>query len=255
MKKIIITMMLFITCTMLFAITGQEIMDKVVTMGNANSTRSLVELTLIDKNGEEKIRQIETLGAKTPEGTMNNIIIFHSPAAVKNTRFLTVENTDRDNDQWIFLPALDKVRRIASSDSGKSFMGTDFTFSDMSGTDKDKNTYSLLKEEVLNGNDCYVVESIPKNPGDSTYSKSIQWVEKNAFIPVRIELYDKAGELLKVNSVESFQQVQGIWTIINNTMTNVQTGHATRIEVKKLVFNVEVDFRIFSANFLKTGRI
>ncbi len=192
---------------------------------------------------------------ETEDDLSRLVIVFHRPASVEGTRFLVAENEDRDDDQWIYLPSLDRVRRIAGSEGGESFMGTDFTYDDLKTRDVDEDRHELLREEEFGGRECYVVESIPKDPDDSQYSKRVQWVAKDIWIPMKIELYDKSEDLLKVNTVEEVDQVQGYWTIMENVMENVQTGHKTRLDIQKIRYDEDLNPNLFSKNFLRTGRV
>ena len=134
-------------------------------------------------------------------------------------------------------------------------MGTDFTYNDMQSREVDEDTHTFLREEKYGSWNCYVVESIPKDPSSSQYSKRIQWIIKDTWVPVKGELYDKENRLLKVMNIERLENVQGIWTPINTRMENVQTGHATELNIQKLVYNQDIAEGLFTVNFLRTGRL
>ncbi len=238
----------------LFAIDGKQIAQNVYDRETGDSMHSLVEMNLIEADGQTSNRLVENWTKEAQDGTSSSVIVFHKPASVEGTRFLTVENEGRDDDQWIYLPGLGRVRRIAASEGDSSFMGTDFTYDDMQSRDVDQDTHTLLREEQQAGRDCYVVESVPKDPQDSQYSKRIQWVAKDIWVPVKVDFYDKSGEPLKTLSVSRIEKVQGFWTTIDTTMKNTQTGHATELNIKKLVYNEDLPDGLFSVNFLRTGR-
>ncbi|MCF7929073.1 MAG: outer membrane lipoprotein-sorting protein [Spirochaetales bacterium] len=235
------------------AINGREVIENVEDKPSGDTMHSLVQMTLIDSSGSEKQRLIENWSKESQEGN-KSIIVFHKPASVENTRFLTVENPGRDDDQWIYLPALGRVRRIAASEGDSSFMGTDFTYDDMQSRDVEESTYTLLREERAQGRDCYVVESVPKESSDSQYSRQVAWVAKEIWVPVRVDFYDKQGELFKRMTVSRIERVQGFWTPINTTMKNLQTGHSTKLDIQRLEYNEELQDGLFTVNFLKTGR-
>jgi hypothetical protein len=239
----------------LFGLDGREVMKMVEDRPTGTTSRMMVQMSLVSESGETRNRTVEELSMKDSGGLASTLIIFHEPASVKDTRFLTKETKSADDDQWIYLPALKKVRRIAASQGSESFMGTEFTYDDMKGRELEDDTHNLLKEESYQGKSCYVVESLPKDPSSSQYSKRVQWVDKESLLPIRIELYDKAGKLLKVNEMEKYQKVQGFWSIIKNTMKNVQTGNSTVLEIKQLVYNGKVDARVFTTTFLESGRL
>ncbi len=194
-------------------------------------------------------------GKKNSKNESMSLVIFHSPASVKNTRFLSLENKGRGSDQWIYLPALKKVRRIAASEGNKSFMGTDLTYDDMGARDIDDDTHTLAGEQKVAGRKCYVVESVPKDISSSQYSKRISYVDKERMIPVKMELFDKEGKLLKVMLMENIKNVQGHWTPLKTSMENVQEKHKTIITITKIVYDEKLPDGIFTTRFLQTGRL
>ena len=109
---------------------------------------------------------------------------------MKDTRFLVLEQKGRPDDKFIYLPTLRRVRRIAAEEGGQSFMGSDFTYDDMSSRDIDDDVHTLLREENLDGVPCYVVKSVPKDAKNSQYHHRVSWVRKDNFIPIRVEIYE-----------------------------------------------------------------
>lgn len=253
LRALFLGALLVLAGTPLFALDGREIAQRVYDRDTGETTHSLVQMVLLESGGDTSTRTVENWIRDPAEGTSSSVVVFHEPAAVKNTRFLTIENKNRDDDQWIFLPGLGRVRRIAASEGDSSFMGTDFTYDDMQSREVDEDSHTLLREEKMDDYDCYVLESVPKESSPQ-YSKRIQWIAKDSWIPVKIELYDSDGALQKVLTVKRLEKVQGFWTIIDTTMTNVQTGHSTALNIKKLVYNQDVPEGLFTVNFLRTGR-
>ena len=133
-------------------------------------------------------------------------------------------------------------------------MGTDFTYGDMQSREVDEDTHTLLREEAFGGRECYVIESVPKNTDDSQYSKRIQWVAKEIWVPMKSEFYDKEGDHLKTMTVQQLEKVQGYWTTMKTRMENVQTDHATEITVDKISYNEDLSSSLFTTRFLETGR-
>ena len=244
----------FIAVTSAGAITGREVMEEARDQDMGQTNHALIEMRLIDEDGDESLRVIEQYGKELADGISGSVMIFHSPASVEGTRFLTIAKDDGADDQWIYLPALRRVRRIAASERDSEFMGTDFTYSDLSGGDIEDATYRLLREESIDGEATYVVESIPTPDSNLTYSRVIQWVSKEKWLPIRVEFYDDDGELLKINTMTRVELVQGRWTVIANEMRNVQTGHSTIILIQRWVYDEQLPDSLFSTNFLRTGR-
>ncbi len=255
MKKILLLFCIIGCSFPLFGQTAREVMEKVDARNDAVSSRSIVTLDLIEKTGRTESMVIERISYEA-EGTVYSIILFSSPAGVKDTRFLSIEYADKGDDKWIYLPALRKSRRIASSESGSSFMGTDFSYDDMGKRDPDAYDYRMIStDETYAVYSCWVIEATPKEGTASHYSKIVFWIDKESFLAVKIDFYDPSGVLLKTSAAERIAQVQGYWTIIQNRMTTHQTGHQTLLAIKKLVFDLEIDPRIFTKNFLDTGRL
>ena len=256
MKKIIFILIIFIGMTELWAITGQEIMDKSIDIQKTKSAAMDIQMDLVDDKGSVSTRRLQILSMQDNNGQNRTIAVFMSPANIKNTRFLTIENSGRSDDQWIYLPSLKKMKRIAASDNDSSFMGSDFTYGDMSDMQADKDSHTLLREEIYDGRDCYVVESIPLDPESASRSKLISWIDKERFVPIKVEFYDKRSKALDRTAIsENITLIDGIWTPLDVTMTTHRTGHKTVLSIKQVKYNIPLNPGYFSTNFLKTGRV
>jgi len=234
-----------------FALTGTEIMTKVHDRENGKS--SIVESTMILINDKGQTKQRVVRAVRKEYGDLSKSMIrFLSPADVKGTGFLIWENADRDDDQFLYLPALKQdPRRIASSEKSSRFMGTEFTYEDLENRKVDKDDHKLLREEKLDGKQVYVVESIPKKGSDSQYKKLVSWVRPDIWIPVKIEFYDNRGVLLKVLTVKKFEQIQGIWTTMDSVMDNVQDKKKTQLTLGKVQYNTDIPDEYFTERYLK----
>jgi hypothetical protein len=257
-KKFLITLSIgLIATTTLFADQkGTEIMQKVYDVATPKYSHSAVEMDLKNSDGDVQKRMLEEWGMEDNDGLASTVMIFRSPSTVKDTRFLQTENGGNSADsKWIYLPALRTVRRIASSDGNKAFMGTDATYDDMETRDVSEDTHSYMSEESFNGYDCYVVDSVAVDMDESQYSHRVSWIDKNSYVPVKIEMYDKADNaLLKVMTVNELKNVSGYWIPTADTMENVQTGHVTFIKILQIELDKPLSSRMFTSTFLKTGR-
>jgi hypothetical protein len=185
------------------------------------------------------------------------IMFFQEPADVKGTGFLTWDynEDDKDDDRWLYLPAMKKNRRISGTSAKKEyFMGSDFTYDDMGNRDVDSDSHKLLREEKINGVDCWVIESTPKD-GDEQYSKQIGWIRKDNFIAVKVEYFDKQGALMKVLEVDGVKKIDGFWTATSMTMNNLQREHKTIISIESMEYNMPLDDNLFTVNSLEKGYI
>lgn len=234
-----------------FALTGTEIMTKV--HDRENGTSSIVESTMILINDKGQTKERTVRAVRKEYGDLSKSMIrFLAPADVKGTGFLIWENADRDDDQFLYLPALKQdPRRIASSEKGSRFMGTEFTYEDLENRKVDADDHKLLREDKLDGKQVYVVESIPKKASDSQYKKLVSWVRPDIWLPVKIEFYDKNGVLLKVLTVKKIEQVQGIWTTMDSLMDNVKDKKKTELVLGKVQYNVDIPDEYFTERYLK----
>ncbi len=257
MKRILFVITLILSgFSLLTGQDGLDIMRRVDEAPSPRTTHALILMELTDHRGVENERTVEQWSAEDSRGNNHSVMVFHTPATVKNTRFLARENEDRDDDQWIFLPSLNRVRRIASSEEDGSFMGTEFTYYDMRARVLDDYEYRYLAREEVLGWDCYKVEIRPRAQTDSIYEKTISWVTVDEEINtvVKIEIYKSETELLKILTVEELSLVSGYWTPLRVTMTNIQNGRSTSLIQQRLELDKAVNTGRFSQRFLETGR-
>lgn len=257
MKKILsIFIFISIMATSLSAQTGREIMEKVIDAQKVNSSAMDIQMTLVDRDGDTSTRRIQTLVLN--ENDLTKIItLFLEPVSVRNTRFLTVENNGRADDQWIFLPSLRKVKRIAAGEKDGSFMGSDFSYSDMgsSGGSVDDSAQTILKEEKYGGRNCFVIESIPIAGTDNNYGKYITWVDKLTWLTLKVEFYSKDGrtQIKELNS-EDITQENGHWLAKKITMETLESGHKTLLDIRQVKYDIPLNPGYFTTAFLETGR-
>ncbi|MDA3938411.1 MAG: outer membrane lipoprotein-sorting protein [Spirochaetia bacterium] len=257
MKKILlVSVLLLILLTSLSAQTGREIMQNVIDAQKVNSSAMDIQMTLVDNDGDTSTRRIQTLILNDNDLT-KTITLFLEPASVRNTRFLTVENDGRADDQWIFLPSLRKVKRIAAGEKDGSFMGSDFSYSDMgsSGSSVEDSTQTVLREEKYNGRNSFVVESIPNAGTDNNYGKYITWVDKSSWLTLKVEFYSKDGktQIKELNS-ENIVKENSHWVAKKITMETLESGHKTILEIKQVKYDIPLNPGYFTTTFLETGR-
>jgi len=254
--KLLSLLIIFTGLSFLCAQDGYEILKRVDEKPEPKTTHALIRMILTDHRGEQNERLLEQWSAVDKEGNTHSVMVFHSPSSVKNTRFLSKENKDRDDDQWIFLPALNRVRRIATSDDSGNFMGSEFSYYDMKSRELENYSYKYIGKETIGAYECYIVETRPNPEADSPYAKTISWVtvDKNINTVMKIELYESETELLKVMTVEDISEISGYWVPINLIMTNVQNNRSTTLEQQKLILDKAVNTTRFSQRFLETGK-
>lgn len=236
--------------------SGREIAIKVDTREDGDDQVAKTVFTLINNRGQKRVREMlrywkdydgkDGLSSKT-------FIYFSSPPDVKDTTFLnwSREDPEADDDQWIYLPALRKVRRIAAGDKENSFMGSDLIFDDLGDREVDEDEHRLIRVENEGGVKFYVVEAIPKKK-DYIYSRKLSWVHAQDWTVPKIEFYDRKGQLLKIMRTE-WMQVDGIWTWKRTVVENQQSGHRTEIDISDVKMNQGLDDSLFTERSLRTG--
>lgn len=237
-------------------LTGTEIMVRVDTRDDGDDQVSRSVFRLINRRGQERVRDTmrywkdydgrEDFDTKT-------MVFFLSPPDVKDTGFLNWSYMDpeKDDDQWLYLPALRKVRRISAHDKEKAFMGTDFTFDDMGDRLVEEDEHSLVGTEEYRGKEHLVVESVPKKK-DYLYSKKIQWVDAETWVVPKVDYYDRKERHLKTLEVE-WQLVDGIWTWKRAEMRNHLSGHKTIVEIQEVKINEGYEDDTFTKRTIEKG--
>lgn len=254
-QKYLVLLIAVAGMTSVYAQDANGIIKKARDRIDADTVSSRSQMILESKGKVTSERLLDQYSSDTSDGT-RTIIVFQKPATVAGTRFLTMEKKNSDDDRWIFLPSLGKVRRIAASEGSGSFMGTDLSYDDISSTDRDVSldTHTLLREETLSGKACHVIESIPVDK-DYQYSKMISWIDKENFVAWKIELYGKNGELLKILEVLETAVVQSRITPMRTRMTTVADETSTTINVKIMKYDDPIPEGVFTVDFLATGRV
>lgn len=216
--------------------------------------KAKVTMQLISKSGKERLRELTMLRLNVGEsGEQKYYMYFHQPSDVRDMTFMVWKYPGRNDDRWLYVPAIKLVRRIAANDKNSSFVGSDFTYEDISGREVSEDTHVLKGEVTLNGKKAYMVESIPKEEKSAYYSRKVWWIDKDAFLPLKEEYYDQRGDLYKTFTAGKIEQVQGISTIMQRTMTNVQNGHHTVVTFDQVNYNVGLKDDIFSERYLRVA--
>lgn len=248
-----IVVLLFVSSGV-FAQSADEIIAASRDRIKADTIQSQSKMLITSKNGGTSERTLNQYSKDGPNGT-RIIVEFLSPASVKGTRFLTMQNSGGGDDRWIYLPELNRVRRVAAQEGAKSFVGTDLSYDDVSSADRetDKDAHKVLREEKVNGNLCYVIESVPKDTSYQ-YSKMVSWVDKENYVNYKMELHDKKGALVKRYEILELKEVQGRLSPWVARMTTVKTNTSTKITMLQLAYDKAIPESAFTTNYLETGK-
>jgi len=234
-------------------ITGKQIMEDVYNNPTGDDMQGELTMTLTNKQGESRVRTLKQY-IKYGDEMDKKIMFFMAPADVRGTSFMNWSYADgRDDDQWIYLPALKRTKRISSDGKSDYFMGSDFTYDDLGDRHPNEDTHTLLREETLDGKACWVVESIPKEE-DYMYSKTVTWVMKDNYLGLRREFYDEDGDLLKILTIHKFDNIDGFWTILETEMKNVQKDHKTSMAFNNVQINQGIPDSRFTERSMTLGR-
>jgi hypothetical protein len=219
---------------------AREIMEKNFFATKVTSLRVETTMVLINDRGQRRERANTGIVKLQPNGVDSKLVVkFSTPPDIKGTGVLQIEHSDSDDDLWIYLPALRKSRRLVANNKKDSFVGSDFSYGDITLPKVDQYRHTLLRLEKVDDHDCYVVESVPATETVKTntgYSKKIAWVRTDNFVESKVEYYDPAGRLLKTQRTGRHQLVEpdkGRWFVMHREMTNHQTGHRTTFTASK----------------------
>ena len=244
-----------------FALSGREIMEKVNARDVGERSISEMEMILIDKKGNKRVRKLKTYGLEQGKDS-KSLMFFISPADVKNTGFLTYDydESGKDDDQWLYLPALRKTKRIASGDKSGSFMGSDLNYSDMSSPSLDLYNFTLMKETEVKGQKVWQIKSVPKTKIEaekSGYSKSVFFIRQDNYVMIRGVRWVYKKKRNKYLDVRKLEKIDGIWISTETHMTTKsgkKTLHKTILKENNIKFNqAEVNEDLFTIRRMEKG--
>ena len=244
-----------------FALTGREIMEKVNARDEGDRSKGELEMILIDIKGKKRIRKLKTFGGKKGKDTLS-LMFFLSPADVKNSGFLTYDykESGKDDDQWLFLPALRKTKRIAAGNKSGSFMGSDLNYSDMTTPDINLYDYTLMKETEVRGKKVWQIKAVPKHKDEavkSGYSKSVIFIRQDNYVMIRAVRWVHKKRRNKYLDVKKLEKIDGIWVSTEmhvTTKTGKKTLHKTVLKQNNIRFNQDdVNADLFTVRRLEKG--
>lgn len=239
---------------------ARTIMEKVDARDDGDNQTSDMEMILIDKQGQKRVRRL-AIFSKDKEADTLKLMFFKHPANVKDTAFLTYDydDTSKDDDQWLYLPALRKTKRIASTDKSGSFMGSDLNYSDMTKRNLEDFDFTLKKEMMVNGVKTWLIESIPRNRKvieETGYKKSFIIVRQDNYVVVRAVHWEEDGGYLKYLDVKNLQQIDGIWVSTEMHITRKKEKnlvHKTILKLTNVKFNQKLDVDLFTVRQMEKG--
>ena len=241
-------------------IAGAEIMEKEqqAFYSQGKDMKAEISMELVTADGKKRLRSLTMLRWNDPGSKdQKYFLYFREPADVRGMTFMVWKYPARESDRWIYVPAVDLVRRVAARDARSSFVGSDFTYEDISGRNLAADSHSLLREEKLGDRDCYVVESVPKEPTD--YVRRLSWIDKITFLPLKEEYYDVQKELTRVFTADRIESIvaaaggeqKSFPTVTRRTMKNLKTGHRTEVTFTAVAYNIGLQDAVFTERYLR----
>lgn len=228
--------------------------DEIVNRANlaayyaGNDGRAEVMMTIKDAQGRTRKREFVILRLDLADGGRQRFYVyFKKPSDVRKMVFLVHKNIDKGDDRWLYLPALDLVKRIASSDKRTSFVGSHFLYEDVSGRSINEDTHELIETT----DDHYIIENIPKDPTSVEFSAYTIWVDKKTYLPVKAEYLDENKRKYRTVEALEIKNIQGFPTVVKSRVKDLNSGGETVSVFKKIKYNIDLKDRIFTERYLR----
>lgn len=226
---------------------GRALAQAVYDRPNGDDFSSLVVMTLRSSDGHTRQRVLYSYAKEKGPRERWTLMRFVQPEDVNGTGLLTLDYPGDESDQWLYLPALDKVRRISSSRKGGRFVGSDFYYEDLMDREVEMDHHSLQGSGSVGKVPCELLVSTPRDPENSVYSKRVSCIYRKLLVPLSVELYEKGkARPSKKLTARRIKKVQGIWTILESTMYDLETGHRTQLLTQKIKYNQGLPDQLFT---------
>jgi outer membrane lipoprotein-sorting protein len=230
----------------------QTIVNKanIVAYYQGKDGKATVKMTVTSKQGRKRTHQFNILRKDVKDGgDQKYFVYFQRPADVRKMVYLVDKHTakNRDDDRWLYLPALDLVKRIAASDKRTSFVGSDFLYEDISGRNLDEDTHELIQTT----DKLFVVKNVPKQPDSVEFGYYNVSIDRKTYVPIKMEFYDKKGKLYRTIESAKVETIQGFPTVVKSVVSNLQTGSKTEMEFSKVKYNLNLKDNIFTERYLR----
>jgi outer membrane lipoprotein-sorting protein len=245
-----------VTVIAVFSATGAQALtvDEIVQKANLASYYggddgvARASMVITDKQGRTREREFTIMRKDDQDGgNQYYYVYFHKPGDVRKTVFMVHKKPDSDDDRWLYLPALDLVKRIAASDRRTSFVGSHFLYEDVSGRSVTEDTH-ILKEET---EEHWVLDNTPKDPGSVEFARFLIWIDKKTFLPVKAEYYDAQGKVYRSVEALEVKQIDGIPTVTRSRVQDLNTGGTTEMTFTKIQYNQGIADDIFTERYLR----
>ncbi|MEW5771036.1 MAG: outer membrane lipoprotein-sorting protein [Pseudomonadota bacterium] len=231
---------------------GEQLARKVYDRPNGKDATSVVSMVLQDRGRAPRVRKMLVYRLDRKGGEVASLIRFLEPADIEGTGLLTLDRADGESNQWVYLPAMERVRRIDSGRKGGRFVNSDYFYEDLRDRKVEQDEHRVVGRETVAGVACDILESVPTEAGNSVYAKRLSWIDPATALPMRVDFYGRneaqPGKRLQVLKRE---KVQGYWTVMDSVMTDLESGHQTRLTVERALYDRRLPARLFSTQTLE----
>ncbi|MFA5243324.1 MAG: outer membrane lipoprotein-sorting protein [Sulfuricella sp.] len=235
---------------------GDQLAQRVYDRPNGKDATSALTMTLTEKGRNPRIRKMITYRKDEKGSEVATLIRFTEPADIEGTGLLTIDPADGDSSQWIYLPAMERVRRIDSNRKGGRFVNSDYYYEDLRDRKVNMDAHRVIGRENLGGIACEMLESTPLKLGNSVYARRISWIDTATLIPLRIDFFEKKEDQpSKRLLVTKREKIQGYWTAMDSTLTDLDNEHQTRLTVEKILYDRRLPTRLFTKQLLEDESI
>lgn len=226
---------------------GAELAQKVYDRPNGRDLTTIGRMVLTEKGHAPRLRELITYRLEKAKGETANLIRFVEPEDIAGTGLLSIDKANGKSDQWLYLPALDRVRRISGDRKGGRFVGSDLYFEDLQERKPTEDRHRIIGSEIVLGTVCDILESIPVDPDNSVYRKRISWIDPKTLMALRVDFYEKDDATpTKRWWVVTKKKNQGYWTPTDSRVIDLSSGHETRLVVDTAIYDRNLPHTLFS---------
>ncbi|HNP63010.1 MAG TPA: outer membrane lipoprotein-sorting protein [Woeseiaceae bacterium] len=228
--------------------------DEIVSLANSasyyagNDGRSEVRMIIRDAQGREQRRQFTILRRTVEDaGDQDFLVVFSQPSDVRGTVFLVKKHVGRDDDRWLYLPGLDLVKRISAGDKRTSFVGAHYFYEDVSGRDPGEDTHVLHETN----DESYVLTHTPKDSSQVEFSRYQTWIDKNTFLPTRIEYTNSAGNVYRRVEALEVEEINGYPTVTKSRVVDLDSDGQTDMQFRYIAYDIGIPADVFTERSLR----
>lgn len=236
-----------------FAQDAAEIMQKshIAYYYAADDGMSQVTMRLINSKGKERVREFVMLRMDVEDGgDQKYYTYFKKPSDVARMTFMVHKSSTGNDQRWIYIPSIDLIKPISADDKNSSFVGSDFSYEDVSGRHWTEDNHKLVSDSILDGKKVWVIESVPVKEYKG-FSRKLSYIDQASYLPLKEEYFDKKDAMVKVFRAEKVEDMDGIETITSRSMENLKKNQKTIVEFSSIAYNVGIGEDTFTERFLK----